>query len=243
MVARVGTTAGRQRVIVEHGFVLLILHDLPDPLAPGARSAKLFCRRPDGSWHSTGTSDRTLSPLEAHVAAFHAALDRLEERVEGHNDADAWFEILRDLTPLARSTRNMARAIEELRQAVGPDKKLIAIRDRASDLDRTGELIREWANQGLEHSLAKSNEEQAKLSTFLSHSSHRLNMIAAMTLPLTAVGSFFGVNLASGMERMGAPYTFWVVGLSSLLLGFMLRASMPVPPADTPLARPLNRKS
>lgn len=234
--ARVGASAGRQRLLVESGHHLLILHDIPDSHDPTVRDGRLFCRFPDGTWRSTGSADASIRPLEEHLDRYKMELDALEDGVESATRSDDWFGILQRVTPLCRTATNMARVLDEFRRALGPDARVIAVRDRAVDIERGAELVRAWAAQGLEHALARANEEQAKLGTFLAASSHRLNLVAAMTFPLTAVGSFFGVNLASGVENSLSPYLFWAVGLGSVALGLALRASMPKPPEGTPLS-------
>src|SRR5512139_3875024 len=51
--ARMGTQAGRQRAMMADGHVLLVLHELPDPLSPGKRKARLFWRKPDGGYRTS----------------------------------------------------------------------------------------------------------------------------------------------------------------------------------------------
>lgn len=228
---RVGKTAGKQRIIAEEGHLLVILHALPDPKHHGVRLPHFFHRDPSGNWVSFPRElGRGGAALRGHVDAFHDLVETYDDRLEVASSADDWFNLLREIGPVVRTTKNLLKVLEELRTTVGPDADVIAARDRAADVERTAELVHQWASQGLDYSIAKSNEEQAKLSDFISRSSHRLNMLAALTLPLTAVGSFFGVNLASGIETSLAPSLFWGVGTASLAVGLAIRTSMPAPP-------------
>jgi len=239
---RVGKTAGKQRIISEEGHLLVILHASPSPADPGVRVAHFFHRDPGGNWQSFPKDfGRGAAALRGHVDIYHDASERFDDRLEQADSADEYFALLRDLAPFVRTTRNLSRVLEEVRTAVGPDPDVIAARDRASDVERTAELVLQWSSQGLDYSIAKSNEEQARLSEFISRSSHRLNMLAAATFPITAVGSFFGVNLASGLESTMAPSLFWGIGFASLLIGFAIRLSMPNPPPPAPTQRSVAR--
>lgn len=228
---RVGASVGKQRLIAEQGHLLLMLHDLPNAKDPSRREARVFWRKPDGTWRSSSRErDTSIAPLRAHVERFHEAMEALEERVEAADSADDWFSVLFELGPLMRTSRNLSRVLQELREKAGHNADIIAIRDRATDIERAAELVHQWASQGLDHRIARSNEEQARLSEYISRSSHRLNLLAALTFPLTALGAFFGVNLRSGLEELGAPYAFWIFGAVSLALGLAVRSSMPDPP-------------
>lgn len=228
---RVGKGAGRQRLIAEEGHVLVVLHGLPKSTDHASRVPHYFHRDPLGNWQCFPKDNgRGSAALRAHVESFHEAIETFDDRLEVATSADDWFELLRELSPFVRATSAMTKVLEELRTLVGPEPDVIAARDRAVDVERTTELVHQWATQGLDYTIAKSNEEQARLSEFISRSSHRLNLLAAATLPLTAVGSFFGVNLANGLETRFAPGLFWLVGCASLAVGLAIRGSMPAPP-------------
>src|SRR5512134_1744881 len=76
---RMGTTIGRQRTMVADDHALVILHDIPDPEAPERRDGKLFWRKPDGAWESSGGGPPTIATMRAHVETYLAAADRLEK--------------------------------------------------------------------------------------------------------------------------------------------------------------------
>ncbi len=227
---RIGTRAGRQRVMHADGHLLVILHDVPDPAEPDVRNGRLFWRKPDGTWKASASGATSIAPLRAHVEAFDAAADQLEEQVDKAKKAKDWFEVLRMSAPLLRSARNMSRALQEARELAKTDKELIAVRDAAQEVERALELIHGHARDGLEFTVARNAEENVESSRHVVESGHRLNLIAAMFLPITALGSLLGMNLVHGLETWEKPYAFWAVALVAFLLGVMVRASLPKPP-------------
>ena len=58
------------------------------------------------------------------------------------------------------------------------------------------------------------------------HASHRLNLLAALFFPVTAVGSILGIQIANGLEKVYPPYTFWAIVAASILLGLIVRSSI-----------------
>jgi Mg2+ and Co2+ transporter CorA len=228
---RFGTRAGRQRVMNADGNLLVVLHDVPDPAEPDVRNARLFWRKPDGSWKSSGSGATNIAALRAHVEAYDAAADALEEKVDKAVKARDWFEVLRVSAPLLRSARNMSKTLQESRELAKDDKELIAVRDAAQEIERAVELIHAHARDGLDFTVARNAEENVESSRHVVESGHRLNLIAAMFLPITALGSLLGMNLVHGLETWQKPYAFWAVAIAAFLLGVMVRASLPKPPA------------
>jgi Mg2+ and Co2+ transporter CorA len=228
---RFGTRAGRQRVMNADGNLLVVLHDVPDPAEPDVRNARLFWRKPDGSWKSSGSGATNIAALRAHVEAYDAAADALEEKVDKAVKARDWFEVLRVSAPLLRSARNMSKTLQESRELAKDDKELIAVRDAAQEVERAVELIHGHARDGLDFTVARNAEENVESSRHVVESGHRLNLIAAMFLPITALGSLLGMNLVHGLETWQKPYAFWAVAIAAFLLGVMVRASLPKPPA------------
>lgn len=227
---RFGTRAGRQRVMNADGHLLIILHDVPDPNEPDVRNARLFWRKPDGTWKSTGSGGTNISALRAHVESFDAATDALEVKVEKAVRARDWFEVLHVSSPLLRSARNMSKAIQEARDLAKGDKELIAVRDAAQEIERTAELIHAHARDGLDFTVARNAEESAQNTAHVIESGHRLNLITAMFLPITALGSLLGMNLIHGFETWQKPYAFWAVSAAAFVLGLIVRGSLPKPP-------------
>jgi Mg2+ and Co2+ transporter CorA len=80
--------------------------------------------------------------------------------------------------------------------------------------------------------VAKNAEDNVESSKHVVESGHRLNLIAAMFLPITALGSLLGMNLIHGFETWQKPYAFWIVAAAAFVLGLMVRMSLPKPPTQ-----------
>ena len=60
---RMGSQAGRQRVMAHAGHLLVILHAVPDPEQPRGREARLFWRSPDAKWQSSAGGGAGIAAL------------------------------------------------------------------------------------------------------------------------------------------------------------------------------------
>jgi Mg2+ and Co2+ transporter CorA len=227
---RLGVRAGRQRVMAADGHLLVILHDLPKPDDPDRITARLYWRKPDGTWKSQGSGATNIGALRAHVEEFATAIDELETRTNKAKRAKDWFEVMHRAAPLHRTCRNMSAALQEAREIAKTDKDLISLRDLAQENERAIELINGHARAGLDYTIAASAEESARSSQHVVESQHRLNLIAATFLPIGALGALLGMNLRHGFESYQAPYAFWIVAGAAFLLGLIVRASLPSKP-------------
>lgn len=225
---RIGKTAGRQRAMADGGHLLLILHEAPRA-QDSRRAARLFWRQPDGRWDECAEAKRPsgadgLQALRRHVEAYATAVGALDDEVDKATTASELFRILRDATPLARSTRHMLGALQEARDAV-EDKDLIALRDQSQEVERAVELVLADANNALKFIEARSAEEQATFARKTAESQHRLNLLGAMFFPITAVGAILGMNLKSGLES-SPPWVFWSVLAAAFALGLVVRGAV-----------------
>ena len=220
---RLGATAGRQRAMIEAGHLLLVLHELP---APGEqeRRARFFWRAPNGEWRATGSKGNALKALSEHLDVYRKRIAELDDQIDVANNAAALYQVLRAATPIARSARHAHRALQEAREGIDA-RELISLRDTAGDIERSVELLTYDAKNALEFVGAKEAEAQTQLARRATEAQHRLNLIAALFLPVTAVGSIFGINLASGLEHRG-PLLFWGVCVTALVLGLVVRSSV-----------------
>lgn len=232
---RFGTRAGRQRVMSADGHLLIVLHDVPTARDP-ERQARLHWRKPDGTWKSTGSGAATIGALRAQVEEFAVTIDALEARAEHASRANDWFEILHVAAPLLRTVTGQRAALQEARELAKSDRELIALRDQAQDNERAIELIHGHARAGLDYSIAKNAEDNAQSSKHVLESGHRLNLIAATFLPITALGALLGMNLEHGLEHWSSPYAFWIVAAAAFLLGLVIRGSLPSKPAGQSVA-------
>jgi hypothetical protein len=232
---RMGTHGGRQRCMTADGHMLIVLHDPPDPNKRIHREARLFWREPSGAWHASAGGPPTIVPLRSHVEAYAEAAARYEALAQKATTADDWYALVYATGPVARTTKNLAAALQEARDAAKDDHDLISVRDAASDVARAFELLHAHAREGLEYTAAKHAQHQGRNAEHMLASAHRLNLIAALFLPMTAIATIFGMNLHSGLDTLGSG-VFWGVVAGTLLLGIIVRASLPRPPAPEPVS-------
>lgn len=231
---RMGNHAGRQRCMTHAGHLLVILHDLPDPDAPQRRDARLFWRTPDGTWNCSSGGPPGIATVRAHVETFVEAAARLDALGDQAASADDWFRLVHDAGPLLRTARNLHRTLQEARDAAKDDRALITVRDLAGDAERSFELTHAHAKEGLDYTIARRAEEQSRDAQRMLEAAHRLNMIAAVFLPVTAVATLLGMNLPHGLEHTPSPWTFWAILGLAFVLGLWIKNSMPRPPAREP---------
>lgn len=219
--ARLGqTTYGRQRAIVEEGHLLLVLHQ-PPGADDSRREGVLFWRNPAGDWHFSRGGPGP-APLKRHVQAYAEMEGKLTQSYESAGDITALFDLVEKLTPLARAARNMHQALQAAREAIKGDTFLIELRDMAYEIDRNLELLLEDARNAIQYRMAREAEAQAQSGKEALRASHRLNILAALFFPLTAIASLFGMNLAHGFSEE-APVIFWLVFAVGAGLGFAMK--------------------
>jgi hypothetical protein len=220
--ARLGDRFGRQREIEADGHLFLVLHKVP---APGIsqREGVFFWRNPAGDWRSTDRGQPRLA-LQQVVDAYESAVNQLGEKHESSNTAAERFAVLEQIGPLHRALRNLANTLQRARDAVADvdakrDIQLFA--DHAGDVARTCELLQADARNSLDFHIARQGEIQATHSRETERAGHRLNVMAAIFLPLTAVSSVFGMNLQSGLEN-SPPWMFWLILAGSFSVGLLV---------------------
>jgi len=236
---RMGNHAGKQRIMTHGGHLLVILHVVPDPATPEKREAKLYWRSPDGTWLSSAGGGTGVASLRAHVESFIEAANATEARADAADSADEWFALVRSSSPMLRTARNLHRTLQEARDAAKDDRGLISVRDLSVDAERSFDLLHAHAQEGLDYTIAKGAEEQSRDAQHMLEAAHRLNMIAAVFLPVTAVATLLGMNLSHGLEAWPAPLTFWLTLVLCFTMGLWIKSSMPRPPArEAPTQRP-----
>jgi hypothetical protein len=214
-------TFGRQRTIAEEGHVLLILHKPPgaDDLR---REGVVFWRDAAGAWLS-GRSNNGAQALSAHVQTYADLDAALNKEFETAHDTASLHKLLGHLTPLARAAHNMHAALQDAREAVKGDKTIIELRDRAYEVDRNLDILLEDTRNAIAYRTAREAEEQNRLTREALHASHRLNVLAALFLPLTAMASLFGMNLEHGLDQNSVPL-FWIVSAVSIAVGIGVKS-------------------
>lgn len=207
--------------MIEAGHLLLILHELPKP-GEVERTARLFWRAPTGEWRATGSKGNGLKVLQEHLQGYRKRVQELDDEIDVATTAAQLYNVLRNLTPLARAARYLHRALQDAREGID-NRDIIVMRDIAGDIERTLELLMGDAKNALDYIEAKEAEAQTALARRATEAQHRLNKVAALFLPITAVGSMLGMNLTNGLEGMTA-LTFWLVCAAAFGTGFAVRA-------------------
>lgn len=206
--------AGKQRAMLAQGHLLLVLHKLPQP-GNRQRQGIFFWRHPQGLWQCSDGGEG-LPKLKKHLKDYSKVEQRLSQDYEQAEGAEDYFQLLEKLAPVCRAAKNMMDTLQAARENVADDRDIIDLRDWAYNLDRTLDLLHTDAKNALEFDLAKQAEEQSRLSLESVHTAQRLNFLAAVFLPLTALCSLFGMNLPHGLEQSSMGFWF-ILGLGMLL--------------------------
>jgi hypothetical protein len=215
------TTYGRQRAIFEEGHLLLVLHKPPGPDDSG-REGLLFWRNPAGDWQFNRGGPGPGS-LKRHVQSYVELEQKLTQDYEQAKDITTLFDLLEALTPLGRSARNLHHALQSAREAIKQDPFILEMRDLAYEVERNFDLLLEDTRNAIAYRTARKAEEQARLTEQALHASHRLNILAALFFPLTAIASLFGMNLAHGFSKESV-IIFWLVSAVCIALGFGMKS-------------------
>ncbi len=220
--AKVGARVGRQRVLTHQGHTLLVLHQLPKP-NDRTRQAAVFWRSPEGAWRCFPGRD-SLSTLRDHVEALGATLEDLDDKLEHADKATDFLALIKVARPLQRYARNLHLVLQQLRDMLPDDADALAVRDRSYELERLAENVCDDTENGMQYTIAQHTEEQAALSERIAKESHRLNVLAAVALPVTAIGSVLGMNLENGLESLPEPISFWLIVAALVTFGLFLRS-------------------
>ncbi|MCP4405883.1 MAG: hypothetical protein GY801_52390 [bacterium] len=212
--------AGRQRAMIADGHLLLVLHSLPDPETE-QREAVFFWRKPEGEWLCSRRGEG-LHALRRHLESFHEAEEQFSQAYEQAEDAEDYFHILDRMAPLHHAAKNLHSTLQSAREGISQDRDIIDLRDSAYELERSLDLLYSDAKNALDFRMARQAEEQAKIGMQAVQTGHRLNILAAIFFPITAIAGIFGMNLQHGFEN--APLgAFWGVFLFGLILGLLTK--------------------
>ena len=147
------------------------------------------------------------------------------EVIANRSVQEDFFELIRKLGPLTRTTRNLHAALQKARETQREDRLLINWRDEAYALVRRVELLQADVKNALDFEIAQQAEAQAEASHQMAVSAHRLNVLAAFFFPLATLSAIFRMKLEHGMENWDKAHQPWtllgVLGVG-LLLGFGL---------------------
>ncbi|MDZ4837947.1 MAG: hypothetical protein SGJ27_29535 [Candidatus Melainabacteria bacterium] len=230
---RFGDSAGRQRAMNADGHLLLVLHEPPSPNNKD-RNGRILWRDPAGiwAWNLDGSASQL---LKKHVGEYAELAEHYENEVQAASGADDYFAILQAISPLHRSSRNLHAALQQARDMIPDDREIIAARDAAGDVERAFELLYVDAKNGLDYTVAQKTEVQSQRSYEMAVSAHRLNVLASVFFPVTALSSIFAMNYSLGPESVVNTSLFWcVVGVGSLaglVLSKTIVQQAPIDPA------------
>ena len=218
---RLGDGAGRQRLMVHDGHLLLVLHK-PPRSDETSRRGRFFWREPNGEWHSSDLGGGPNS-LFKHIAEFQEVFEKLDGVEETAESSVTLGGVIESLTPLRRSVHNLYDVLQESRKEVPDDRQLLNARDRAYDLDRNVELLLDNARNGLEFMIARRAEQQAEEAHKMAVSAHRLNLLVAFFFPIATLAAVMGTNLRHGYEEIHSPFPFVGMLAIGLFAGIILR--------------------
>jgi hypothetical protein len=206
--------------MIAEDHLLLVLHKAPR-LRERQRAAAFFWRKPNGHWlHNSGNMG--IQTLVKHLREYDDAESALGEQYQQAQDAEDYFRLLEAIAPLRLATKNLHVTLQAAREGIPYDKDIIDLRDWAYDMDRTLDLLYENTKNALDFRVAQRAEEQTRLSLKSLESGNRLNILAAIFLPLTAVSAVFGMNLTSGLEDASVA-AFWITAALGIGLGLWVR--------------------
>ncbi|MEC4804522.1 MAG: CorA family divalent cation transporter [Jaaginema sp. PMC 1079.18] len=213
-------SAGKQRAMLAENHLLLVLHQAPQP-GEVQRHSRFFWRNPEGEWQASGRSSG-FAALRKHIQDYESATETLYQRYEEAQVAADYFQLLEDLMPLYRAAQNLRTTLQQAREGVKGDRDIIDLRDTAETIERSLELLQIDAKHALDYKIAQQAEAQSQLSLQSLKTAHRLNILAAVFFPLTAISCVFGMNIPNGFES-SSIWLFWLVFLGGISLGFVVR--------------------
>ncbi len=220
---RLGREAGPQRSMLEDGHLLVIVHRMPGP-DERERVPVYFHRSPGGIWRSSASPGEGEGELQAFLVEYQGRIHQLEEAEMAASCAAHFHDLLAAGAPVLRAARGLHRAFQQAREMVPDDRHLINFRDQAAGMERSAELLMQDAQFGLNYTAARQAEAQAASAAQMAASAHRLNLLAALFLPLTALCSVFGMDIHSGLENR--VDIFWAIVGVGLLLGLAFAAGV-----------------
>lgn len=216
---RLGSTAGKQRVMSHEGHLLIVAHQAPSAEESTRRGVLFwFDTR---AWHASNGEPGKVAMLQL-IDGYVKRIEEFDQQEEQAQRAKEYLPLLDGLSPLMRAARNLHDVLQEARTAAPELRELIDLRDRAYDLSRTAELLYQDAKNSMDVAVVRRAEEQADASHKMGVATYRLNTMAAMFFPLATLGAVLGTTLTENWSwsKTSAPFLLFV--LVGLLAGPML---------------------
>lgn len=217
--SRFGTKGiGKQRAMAAEGHLLLILHKLNDNQET---EAVVFWRNPQGEWLDS-QKGKGIFRLRNLIEEYMQKEQELNHLYDRSSTPEDYFDLLEILAPLVRVSKNMASTLQQARELQGgPD--IIDLRDITQELALDLDILYEDARNGMDYTVAKRTEEQARYALRTSKSTDKLNILVAVFLPITALSGIFGMNMRSGLEEMPSV-AFWIMMIISFVIGLGVKS-------------------
>jgi Mg2+ and Co2+ transporter CorA len=194
--------------MLEDEHLLIIVHRMPHA-DERERLPVFFLRTPEGAWRGSESQAQGPAALQEFLTAYEARIHELEDAEIKASTATEYHHLLEAAAPVLRASRGLHRAFQQAREMVKEDRDLINFRDKAAAIERSAELLLQDAQFGLNYTAARQSEAQADSAARMAASAHRLNILAALFLPLSAICSVFGMEIHSSLADR--PENFWFV--------------------------------
>lgn len=222
--ARIGKKVGRQRTIHEEGHTVILIHQVP---AASEKTRKEACCwiKPDGSMHFHPQADK----FDLVFDGYRKKLNTLDKEYNEANTALQYFNILEEITPVHFAIVRMASALQMARDQLPANRQVLLWRDETFEIQRESEIFQVCTKNALDYHQAKSVEDLSQITFELSKTSHKLNMMATLFVPMMAICGLFGMNVFSGLEDEKHFPLFWGIAIVSILLGVVLNFFFRVP--------------
>lgn len=201
----------------EDGHLLLILHEMPAPDGVERKPA-FFWRSSTGEWKAS-RSQLPSGTMTDFLKTYEDRLLKLDAQESQAAVASDHHGVLESVAPILRAARGLHRSLQQARDMVKEDRELINHRDRGAAVERTAELLVQDAQFGLSYIAARQSEAQAESAARMASAAYRLNVLAALFLPLTAVASVLGMEIHSGVSD--TQQNFWLVVALGVSLGLI----------------------
>ena len=180
-----------------------------------------WLRGTDGKLLCNGASNGPFE-LRTLLQSYENKLEQLEQLEESAESSDQLFDIIEQLVPIHRASKNLYTTLQSAREAFRDESLLLEARDSAYEQHRRYEILFSDCKTALDYRIAKNAEIQLSKANEAVEAQHRLNILAAIFFPLTALATIFGMNLAHGFEKQ-TPLIFWSVFIAGIGLGLMMK--------------------
>lgn len=214
---RIGKTIGRQRTVQADNHTIILIQQAPNANDKTRKGACCWIA-PDGQMKFHPANEN----FDALFNGYRKKLDQLEADYKTADSAVKYFKILEEITPIHFAAIRMASALQSARELVSNNRQVLLWRDETFEIERESEILQNCAKNALDYYQAKSVEDLSKITYSLSITSHRLNQIATIFVPLMAIAGLFGMNIHNGLEDSTSLLPFIFVCILSLILGFAL---------------------